>query len=221
MAVLLFALMPSMALQGLLATASRPAVAACAVQRCAPLRALGSGENSDDWVDFDDTNEECILTEAGSTCFSVEADVTNPIRVDGLDSALRTRSLQNQRRSPGLHNDFSDFSTSDFKKPYGTSDPTPAAPAPQAQPIQGSGALPSDAGRARRPALVSFDKLSTAEFMQPYMEGGAPAPRVPMTPPKRTKAQPSPQAQPVRAVRAPVNRASQSWPPPFSQPGSW
>jgi hypothetical protein len=222
MSTLLFAVMPSLALQGLLATVSRPAVAQCAVQRCAPLRALGSDENAGDWVDFDDTNEECVITEAGSTCFSVASDVTDPIRVDGLDSALRTRSLSNQRRSPGLHNDFSASSTSDFKKPYGTSDPTPA---PQAQPIQGVPAPnPTRGAPARRPAPVSFDRLSTADFMQPYIEGGGPPSRVPMTSPKRTKAQPSRQAQPVgagRVNRAPVNRASPTWPPPFSPPGNW
>jgi hypothetical protein len=108
---------PALGLQGLV---SRPALMRCSHAtglRCAPLRAVhGDGEIR---VDFDDSGDECVITDAGSTC--LDADVAGPIRVDGLDEERRTREPVDQghhRRSPGLMSDFSALSTDDFKKPY-------------------------------------------------------------------------------------------------------
>jgi len=104
-------LVPALGLQGL---ASRPALLAshAACFRCAPLRAVqGDGEIR---IDIDDMGDECVITDAGSTC--LDADVAGPIRIDGLDE--ERRSPLTPRRSPGLVSDFSAFSTDDFKMPY-------------------------------------------------------------------------------------------------------
>jgi hypothetical protein len=105
------------ALQGMI---SRPALLApCAMRpRCTPLRAQGDGDIR---IDIDgDSGDECVITDAGSTCLS--ADVAGPIRVDDLNAGHRTRvppaNEETRRRSPGLVTDFSAFSNADFRQPY-------------------------------------------------------------------------------------------------------
>ena len=103
MPALLALVLPALALQGVAWTASRPALLAqCTPLRCAPL-CLRQGGSGDHWVDFDDSGDECVVSDAGSSC--LEADVSAPMPIDGLDR-------HPHRRSPGLQNNFYDVSTS-------------------------------------------------------------------------------------------------------------
>lgn len=68
------------------ATAARPAF--FVAYRCAPPRAqLGDGES---YVNFDDSGDECLISDHGSTC--MDADVASPIRIGALDEGRRSRS---------------------------------------------------------------------------------------------------------------------------------
>ena len=217
MPALLALVLPALALQGVAWTASRPALLAqCTPLRCAPL-CLRQGGSGDHWVDFDDSGDECVVSDAGSSC--LEADVSAPMPIDGLDR-------HPHRRSPGLQNNFYDMSTADFKKPW-SEGPPGGGPPPMGGPPQHAGGasigggggfpffssgrlgpqpppMPSRAEEMRRagrrsPGLArDFMSMSNADFRKPYVAGGATAPE------EIRFAQPPPAAQPPAAAPSPT-----------------
>jgi len=152
----------ALGLQSIVVTASRPALlSSSTVNRCAPPHAR---MGADGWVDFDDSGDECVVSDEGWTCLG--ADVAGPIRVDGtpngLDLGRRSRSPANdeerRRRSPGMMNNFEQLSTEDFKKPFeveGASAPevpAVAASSPDLPPAAASAPKVPDTVPARMPA---------------------------------------------------------------------
>jgi hypothetical protein len=116
---LLSVVVPALGLQRLaIMPVPRPAtlLAPCAASRCAPPLA-SHGKPGEHWVDFDaESGDECLVSEAGSSCFSMEADVAGPIRMDGQTEQLRSRWPP--LASPGPHRNFQDLSNENFRRPY-------------------------------------------------------------------------------------------------------
>ena len=221
MLALLALVLPTLGLQGLTLTSSRPALlASCTPLRCAPPIAR-NGESGDHSVDFDDSGDECVVSDAGSTC--LDADVSSPMPIDGLDRAP-------PRSSPGIQNNFYDMSTADFKKPWSEGPPQGGPPPMGGPPMHAGGAdlgggsgfpffssgrlgpqpppMPSRAEEFRRagrrsPGLArDFSSMSNPAFRKPYISGGATAPF------PEPRAAPQPQAfQPPAAAPSPTAEA--------------
>ena len=79
-------------------------------------------------VDFDESGDECIISETGSTCLN--ADVAAPIRVDNID--VGHRGPAGRRPAPV---NFDKLSIADFKKPWGTDSAPDFAPAAPPAPV--------------------------------------------------------------------------------------
>lgn len=174
-----------------LLTLSRPppiSLYTVATGRTAPLHALSKRPES--WVDFDESGDECVITNVGSSC--LEAEISDPAPIDGADEEVR-------RRSPGQYRNFQDISTDAFKRPFQAPSPQPppaAAPAPMqgkaipSFPFFSSGSLsgsdvqydqqyasmstaganaPLEERRRFSPGLArDFSELSNEDFRRPY-----------------------------------------------------
>ena len=154
-----------MGLQGFM-TSTRPALLTSIKSRTAPLCARA--ENNEPWVDFDESGDECVISNEGRSCF--EFEVSDPIPIDGIDEERR-------RKSPGLQNNFYDISTSDFRKPWTGSASSsdveiPFDEAPSSFTEASSSPDPGriDDERLRRsPGIArNFWDMSNADFRKPW-----------------------------------------------------
>lgn len=158
---------PATALSGLW-TAARPAVLAPCHASRAPPPCARNGDSDEPRVDFDESGEQCVVSEAGSSC--IEVDISEAIPLDGVDEERR-------RRSPGLWNNFYDMSTADFKKPF---DAARGSGFPSFSGGEdGSINVPSpwDEVMRRSPGIQrNFWDMSTEDFKKPFVTPNGAAP---------------------------------------------
>lgn len=133
-------------------------LAPCAIsRRCVPPIARENPEEH--WVEFDESGDECVVSNAGSSC--MEADVAGPVRIDQIDDQRRSRFPQDgARRSPGFQGLSS---TNDFKKPFdGSARGNPAPQEPRAD-VEPARTPPQERPRSS-PGFIGFQDRSTHEM---------------------------------------------------------
>ena len=119
-----------------------------------------------------DEHDECVVTDHGSTCLSIEPQ-------DGPDSFVpQPIGDERLRRSPGIANNFWDMSNEDFRKPWtGNRNPVPPANVVRrGPPANVPPPVVNDQRRARSPGIQNnFYEKSTADFKQPHVPEAAPS----------------------------------------------